>query len=223
MTLRQVVGVVTPQLSAAARQMWRAEPALPRYRTWLCVSHDLVRATAPLLAEAITACVHLGERELAEYFAAQLTDEFGHDRWVEEDWVAAGGDPAQLQERVPHPAAARLAGTQYYWIRHAHPIALAGHIAVLEWHPPRPDLVGELMRRTGLDAAAFRTIARHAELDAAHGRRLDKLLAHAPLTGIQQRLLTTSAITTAWGLVELMTELAGPIDVSNHDQTGRTS
>jgi Iron-containing redox enzyme len=216
-TLRDVVGLVSPHLGVAARRMWLAEPAREIYLDWLGVSYDLVRATAPLLAEALTACVRLGEGELASYFAGQLTDEFGHDRWIEEDWVATGGDPIVLTARVPHPAAARLAGSQYYWIRHAHPVALAGHIAVLEWHPPRPDLVGELIRRTGWPASAFRTIARHAELDVTHGRRLDKLLAQAPLTEFQQRLVTTSAMTTALGLVELMSELG------HHDRTGRTS
>jgi hypothetical protein len=84
-----------------------AEPAADRYRDWLCASYDLVRAATPLLAEAMAECVRLGEPDLAAYFAGQITDEFGHDRWLAEDWAATGGDAATLTERVPSPAAAR--------------------------------------------------------------------------------------------------------------------
>jgi hypothetical protein len=205
--LRQVMELVGPQLSRAATFMWSAEPARERYLDWLGASHDLIRATGPLLAEAVSECVRRGEGELAAYFGEQLTEEFGHDRWVEQDWVAAGQDRAAFAARVPLPAAARLAGAQYYWIRHAHPVALTGHIAMLEWQPPSAGLPAKLMARTGLPVEAFRTLARHAELDTGHGRQLDKLLDRLSLTGQQQRLVTTSAMTTALGLVELMTEL----------------
>lgn len=207
MTLRPLVGLVAPLLSRAADRMWAAEPARDRYQEWLLVCHDLVRATAPLLTEALSACVRLGDGDLAAYYAQQLTDEFGHDRWVEQDWAAAGFDPARLASRIPAPATARLVGAQYYWVRHAHPIALVGHIAVLEWLPPRPDLVPELMGRTGLSAAAFRTLARHTALDTGHGQRLDVLLAGLALDPWHRQLMTTSAMTTAHGLVELMIEL----------------
>lgn len=215
MTLRHVVDLVRPELSRAARRMWLAQPARERYLAWLLTTLDLVRATTPLLGEAITECVRRGEDALAAYFAEQLTQEQGHDRWLEEDFAAAGGQPAELTDRVPSPAAARLAGAQYYWLRHAHPVALTGHIAVLEWHPPDTGLVTLLRRRTGLPAAAFRTLARHAELDLDHGDRLDKLLAESPLPPRHQRLVTTSALTTAHGLIELMTDLGG----DRHDQS----
>lgn len=207
--LRAVVDLVRPDLSRAARLMWSAEPALERYRQWLSVAHDLVCATAPLLAEAAAESLRRGEHALAAYYAAQLTDETGHEEWLREDFAAAGGDPAQWTERVPAPAAARLAGAQYYWLRHAHPVALIGHIAVLEWHPPRAELAAELARRTGLPSDAFRTIARHAELDGEHGRRLDELLGALALRPAQHQLITTSAITSAEGLVALMTDIGG--------------
>ncbi len=207
--LRAVIDLVTPQMRQAATVMWAAEPAAQRYRDWLCLSYDLVRATTPLLSEAMAECVRRGAHELAAYLADQIIDEFGHDRWLEQDWVATGSTLAALTERVPAPAAARLAGAQYYWLRHADPVALLGHIAVLEWLPPRAELVADLMRRTGFGAEAFRTLARHGDLDIAHGQRLDVLLATLPLTAAQHRLVTTSALATAEGLVEIMIELGG--------------
>ncbi|HET8659775.1 MAG TPA: iron-containing redox enzyme family protein [Micromonosporaceae bacterium] len=208
MTLQAVVSLVVRDLSRAAARMWQAEPARERYRAWLEISHDLLRATAPLLAEAVAECVRRGEGRLAAYYAEQLQEEYGHEDWVAQDYAAAGGDPAHLGQRVPAPVAARLAGAQYYWLRHAHPVALAGHIAVLEWHPPRPNLVPTLVRRTGLPRTAFSTLERHIDLDAGHGRRLEQALSGMDLPVQWRRLLTTSALTSAYGLVDLMADIA---------------
>jgi hypothetical protein len=216
MTLRAVFSLVAPLLGRAAAVMWAAEPARERYRDWLLVCHDLVRATTPLLSLALAESVRRGEDDLAAYFADQLTAESGHDVWLEQDWAAAGFDPVRLTHRVPSPAAARLAGAQYYWIQHAHPAGLLGHIAVLEWLPPRPGLALELMARTGWPAAAFRTLTEHTSLDDDHGQRLDELLSGLDLTRIHQRLVTTSAMSTAQSLVELMMQLgAGDGSVSS--------
>lgn len=209
MSLRALVDLLRPQLDRAAARMWAAEPALERYRRWLCVTHGLVRATAPLLAEAATECVRRGDGTLATYYAHQLGQEYGHDRWVEQDWVATGADLAELTGALPSPTVARLAGAQYYWLRHTDPVALTGHIAVLEWHPPRAALVPVLMRRTGLPERAFTTLARHADLDTGHGADLDDLLDRLPLTAARRRLVVTSALTTAHGLVDVMTDLGG--------------
>lgn len=206
MRLRQVVALVAPHVGRAAARMWAGEPALDLYRDWLGAQYDLIRATVPLLREALW---HTDSEVLAGYFTDQLEAEAGHDHWVEDDWAAAGFAPDELTDRVPEPAVARLAGAQYYWIRHAHPLALLGHIAVLEWHPPRAELVPELMRRTGLPERAFGTLARHTELDTTHAAVLDDLLARLSLRTVHERLITTSAITTAHGLVELTTDIGG--------------
>jgi hypothetical protein len=169
MTLRRLVDVLAPDLRAAAERMWCSMTAPEGYRAWLAVAHDLVSATTPLLAQAADDCAARGEGRLAAYFAQQGADEAGHDVWLREDWAAAGGDPARLVERVPTPAAARLAGAQYYYLRHGHPVALLGHIAVLEWNPPRAAGIPRLAARTGLPLDAFRTLSRHAEADLAHG------------------------------------------------------
>jgi hypothetical protein len=205
--LRPVFAVVAPMLSRAAERMWAAEPAGAHYRAWLMACYDLVRATTPLLTLALSESVRRGAHDLANYFASQAVHECGHEVWVELDWVSAGFDSKDLLDRVPIAAAARIAGAQYYWIRHAHPVALLGHIAVLEWLPPRPDLGAELMKRTGLPATAFRTLTGHAEADVHHGELLDALLSALDLPPIHRQLITTSAITTADGLVELMLDL----------------
>lgn len=207
MTLRRLVGVLAPDLKAAAERMWCAMTTAAAYRSWLALAHDLVSATTPLLAQAASDAACRGESRLAAYFAQQAADETGHDVWLREDWRAAGGDPRALVDRVPAPAAARLAGAQYYYLRHGHPVALLGHIAVLEWNPPRAEGIPGLAARTGLTPEAFRTLHRHADLDGGHGADLDRLLAGLALTGRRHRLVTTSALATAGGLIDLLAEL----------------
>ena len=43
-----------------------------------------------------------------------------------------------------------VVGAQYYWILHYHPVALLGWIGLLEGYPPAPEMLDELMARTGL-------------------------------------------------------------------------
>ncbi|WP_052849924.1 iron-containing redox enzyme family protein [Streptomyces avicenniae] len=210
MTLRGLLDVLRPDLQRAASGMWRSVGTVEAYRRWLLTSYDLVRATAPLLAEALAESVRRGETRLAWYFAEQVVEETGHDVWLAEDHAAAGGDPRALEGRVPSPAVARLAGAQYYYVRHAHPVALLGHIAVLEWNPPLPEAVERLTGRLRLPPDAFRTLTRHAELDVGHGAALERLLAELPLDEQQRRLVVTSALASAQGLVDLLADLTPP-------------
>jgi hypothetical protein len=204
--LRAVCALVAGDLSRAADLMWRATPALAVYQAWLRVSYDLIRGTAPLLADALSECLRRDDEvcaTLADYYAEQWAQERGHDTWLLEDMAVAGAFPHE----VPSPVAARLAGAQHYWLRNAHPVALLGHIAMLEWHTPSARLAPMLMQRTGLPESAFRTLIRHVELDEGHAALLDDLLERLKLNDALQRLVTTSAITTADGMVELMTTL----------------
>lgn len=204
MMLRALVSLVTPEIRRATARMWRREPADRLYRSWLAISFDLVRATAPLLTEAVGEAMRRHDRSLADYFVRQLDAEYGHDAWLLEDFMATGGDPRQLRSRIPCPAAARLVGAQYYYLRHVHPIALLGHIAVLEWHAPEPGLVPELVRRTGFPREAFRTLYRHCELDGGHGALLDRALTDLGLAGELPSIVRTSALATADGLIDLL-------------------
>lgn len=208
--LRALVSLVQPTLAACNARMWSSGPADARYAAWLGVSFDLVKATASLLAAALAEAARRQEVRLAQYFADQLREEIGHEQWVLEDYATIGGDPHDLVQRVPSPHAARLAGAQYYYLYHAQPLALLGHIAVLEWNAPAPGLANDLMRLTGFPRNAFRTLERHSDLDSDHGRMLDQVLADLALSDMQCQLLRTSALTTVYGLIELFDELGGP-------------
>ena len=92
---------------------------------------------------------------------------------------------------------AGLVGGQYYWIQHYHPIAFLGYVALMEGYPPTPELIDELIDRSGHPRAAFRTYVEHAELDPGHRDHLDRTIDSLPLDDSHEVALGISAIATA--------------------------
>lgn len=213
--LRVKLSLVEPALHAATAALWRHEPAdlRPRYVAYLYEMYALVRASVPLMEQAARRCAQLADIDptatpLARYLALHIAEELDHDTWLLEDLTAAGGDPVAAIDRLPSPIVADLAGAQYYWIEHHHPVALLGYIRVLEGNAPAPWLADRLAVRTGLPGAAFRTVREHAELDGGHLSDLDALLDALPLTPAQQTALAVSALRTADGITRLFSFLA---------------
>ena len=94
-------------------------------------------------------------------------------------WASARKD---VLKRIPPPSAAALAGAQYYWIRHVHPVALLGFIAVLEGTPPDVDFFEATADRIGVPRKAFSNLLLHGKLDPQHRDDLDRALDSLPLT-----------------------------------------
>jgi hypothetical protein len=216
--LRTEIDLAFPALRHAASGFWTAPGLRERYPRYLSELHGAVRATTSLLDTALTESRRRPHdpvaRRLVSYLAEQRRAEDGHDTWLLEDYAAVGGDVAKLLEAAPGPEVAALVGAQYYWILHVHPVALLGHIAVLEQHPPAAGIADRLAGQTGLPAPAFRTLAAHAELDLGHGATLDALLDAVPLTPGQRALVGTSALHSVARLVAMFTRLAGPISTT---------
>ena len=205
--LRTALDRLAPSLGTVSARLWSAGAGAERYRSWLRATHQIVRATEPLIAEAIQECLRRNDPisgSLVPYLAAHLPEERGHDRWLLADYAATGADPAELLGSVPDGAVARFAGAPGYWIRQVHPLGLLGHIALLEWYPPPPGTAAALARRTGLPPSAFRALREHSELDTAHGDRLRVFLDSLDLDPAGHRLLLTAATTSATGLVEVV-------------------
>ncbi|MFF4248714.1 iron-containing redox enzyme family protein [Streptomyces sp. NPDC001822] len=214
--LQQKIGLLMPAVDAASRRMWTHPHSDRMYVEWLKTLHGTIRATVPLMLAATEQCVARQGDPVADmlgrYLSKHIREEYGHDQWVADDLVVAGGTPAELWSAVPGPAVASLVGSQYYWLRHVHPIALVGHIAVLEGNPPGPGLAADLASRTGLPEDAFRTIARHSHLDVQHRDDVLRLVDRLPLDAAQEDLLGLSALHTLRGLIEVMEAVADRVE-----------
>lgn len=153
--------------------------------------------------------------QLADYLAIHIPEEREHDDWVLGDLESLGYSPSECLESVPSPTAAALAGAQYYWLHHLHPIALLGYMAVLEGDPPDPDRLERVIKQTGLPARAFSTLSRHAQLDPYHRADLDRTLDKMPLTPQHHDFMGTSAISTVALLARLTEEVVEFSEILN--------
>jgi len=109
--------------------------------------------------------------------------------------------PARLAHHRSH---GRL---HYYWILHAHPVAILGYCAVLEGNPPSTAFIDTLAARTGYPAEAFNTLRHHSDIDIGHGDELFALIDHLPLNPANEAVIGTAALQTADLLIEAADEL----------------
>ena len=199
--LRQKIQLIRSGVDRAAHAFWSHPHLRELYPELLFRIHCFSRATIPLMAAARAVARVLSESDLvakylADYLSKHISEETGHDEWLLEDMEVLGIERKAILKRVPIPTATALAGTQYYWIFHGHPVALLGYLAVMEGSPPRTEFLQEAIVRTGLPARAFRTYLRHAHLDLQHRKDLFAILDRMPLTGEHAALIGVSAFQT---------------------------
>ena len=131
---------------------------------------------------------------VASYLARHAEEERDHDEWLLDDLAVLGVDRSEVLARVPSPTVASLVGSQYYWALHYHPVSLLGYFAFMEGYPPATSLIAELLSRTGFPPEAFRTMAKHGELDGNHRSELDEAIDRLPLSHEQEVLLGLSVL-----------------------------
>ena len=191
------------------------DPRLPAlYVDYLVAYHGILRATIPLLQTArreALAREGAAQRTLASYLETHIQEETGEDEWVLQDLEVLGVERSTALTHVPSPNVAHLVGAQYYWVLHVDPIAVLGYLAALERDPPSLEFIDELVRRTGHDRAAFRTLIAHAERDPEHADELDELLDHIELTDAQCELVSLSALSTVHVLARVLGEIVGGV------------
>jgi hypothetical protein len=200
--LRRKIDLVTPPFALACQEVFghpRIAKVLPRY---LVRSHWIIRTTVPLMELAIGRAQAMAGADpvadgVAEYLRRHLEEERHHDDWLVEDLELMGLERDAIHAGIPTPTVASLAGAQYYWVLHVHPVALLGYLAFMEGFPPSRSLVEGLIQGTGFPRQAFRTMILHGELDPGHRDELDQTLDALPLSRDHEVLLGLSAISTA--------------------------
>jgi hypothetical protein len=208
--LRLKIELVEPELAGATALLVN-DPRFPQlYRDFLVAYHGILRATIPVLQAARGEAVARdgsAEQTLASYLEMHIEEEAGEDEWLLQDLEALGVDRSVALEHVPSQNVACLVGAQYYWVLHVDPVAILGYLAALERDPPSLELIDELIRRTGHDRAAFRTLIAHAERDPDHAEELDDLLDRIQLTDEQWLLVSLSAMNTMQMLALVLNDI----------------
>jgi heme oxygenase-like protein len=221
--LRQKIGILQrPFLDAAAKRFWARDDLQSVFSDFLFLTHCVIRASAPIMQAARDAACNreIGEpgnrgietrdrvaEMLIPYLAHHIQEEHEHDDWLLDDMEALGMKREDILKRIPPPEVAEVVGAQYYWLHHAHPVAVLGYIAVLEGDPPREEEIEAAIVRTGLPRDAFRTFLSHAKLDPGHKEEFEQFLDSLPLAPEQEALVGVSAIHTAAGMQRIFARL----------------
>lgn len=213
--LRKKIELVTEPFGAACTKLVSHERIRELWPKYLVSTHAIIRATVPLMQAAAAHARSLQDDAVAagttDYLERHIEEERDHDAWLLDDLELLGVDRTAVLRRVPSPTIARLAGAQYYWSLHYHPVALLGYFSLMEGYPPTPELVDDLVKRTGYSRAAFRTFADHGELDPHHRAELDEAIDSLPLTDGHEAVMGLAAISSvellARSIEEVLEEL----------------
>jgi hypothetical protein len=206
--LRDKIRLVRGPLDAMAEQLWSHPNLRAVYPEFLFLNHSVIRCSVPLMKAAAEQCEKmLGREPIADgmlvYLRKHIPEETGHDDWVLDDLETLGYKRDEVLKRIPSPSAAALAGAQYYWIRHVHPVAILGFIAVLEGTPPDVEFFEQTADRIGVPRRAFSNLLLHGKLDPTHRDDLDRTLDALPLSEEHHTLMGISAFQT----VSLLTRI----------------
>jgi hypothetical protein len=215
--LRAKLDMAYPAVARASSGIWGDERVRELYPAYLTIWHGIVRSAVPLIEAARDRARTLAPGDevaamLVPYFEHHGPEEAGHDVWLLEDLEALGGDREAALRRIPSPRVATLVGAQYYWLRHAHPVSLLGHMAVVEGYSPPPGFADRLQALTGHPREAFRAIRRHERLDVKHKRELYELVDRLALTAEHEALMGIAGLHTLQAAVEVFAEIhASPV------------
>jgi hypothetical protein len=210
--LRAKLALLDTTLGPLYEQLWASPDPAKVYPPFLIQVHQIIRASVPLMETARACAASRADGDavcaaLVPYLGEHVEEERDHDLWTLEDLEIAGVPRSDVLARIPSPRVAAMVGAQYYWVQHHHPLALLGYIAVLESSPPSRSFIERLEARTGLPRAAFRTMAKHGELDPGHRDGLDRFLDTLPLTADHESLLGVSLVHTVSSLGGCVREL----------------
>ncbi len=199
--LRLTIRLADAGVQALSHAFWNHPKLSEIFPEYLCTLHAAMRTTVPMLDMAADRARALADddpvaAQLVPYFVQHAKEELHHDDWLLEDMELLGIHRDEVLGRVPPPEVAALIGAQYYYLYHAHPVAVLGCFAVLEGKPPEVEVLDTIAANSGIPKEALRTLYKHAQLDPHHRDDLDEALDALPLEPKHQTLLGVSALTT---------------------------
>lgn len=199
------------RLFAATHVFWKHSELASLLPGFLIQAHILMRSGLKLMAAARDRALVLPDdavaRALAAYLDVHLAEELGHDAWLLDDIRTLGFEEREVVQARPCAAVVDLVGAQYFWMMHAHPVAIMGYLVLMEGYAPLAAQLEEIRVRTGAPASAFRCMMRHAEDDPEHLTELNRTLDDMDLSVEQSRAVGMCAFAAIEGLAAMFEEL----------------
>lgn len=149
----------------------------PRYVAFLTQAWHHVRHTVPLLM-AVGAQLPDRHAALRKDLLHYLDEEAGHDDWILNDIVAAGGDRRAVISSVPNVATDAMIAYAWDTVQRRNPVGFFGMVHVLEGTSVALALraADEIEKTLGLPKAAFTYLRSHGALDLEHIEHLGRIL-----------------------------------------------
>ncbi len=218
--LREVLSLAQGRLRSLVGEVWTHPRLGELYPEFLFATYGVTVASAPAMREAARLCAEGGSEDglklwLKDYYLEHAVEEEDHAEWLLEDLASMGVRRERVLERLPYPSVAALVGSQYYWMKHVHPVAYLGFIAVLET-PTEIGFLKEVSERAGIAWESMSCHVRHAELDEGHVAEFDAMLDAMPLTEGERSLITVSALSTISGLEAVFLEALEHFQWAHH-------
>lgn len=126
-------------------------------------------ASEGLLAEGAQAARNWPEEELARYYQSHLAEEKGEIEILRFDLDSGG-----IEHDMPDKFSMGMIGSQYYLMKHVHPVCLLGYLAVTEADPVPLKDVERLEKLYGEDL--FQFLRMHAIKDLEHALAIKELI-----------------------------------------------
>jgi hypothetical protein len=204
-------------LNIAAQRFWSSGKIQQLFPAFLLELYSLVSCSVPLMTAACERASRLAAGDplaakTAEYLKRHIEEETHHDEWLLDDLVASGMDRRSVLHRWPGANIASLVGSQYCWIRHAHPAALFGYLALIEGNPPLAEHLNQIQLLTGYPPESFRCLHQHAADDAEHLKELRTTIAELPLKAEDESLIAMSVFATLAGLIRILEDLVASVE-----------
>ncbi len=178
---------------------------------YLKSAHRIAQATVPLMQEVIHSAQSFNNdpvcAPLITYMKKHIAEEMHHDKWYINDLKSISVTEQEVLAQIPSPNIAAMIGSQYYWVKHQHPVAFMGYITALEANPPTEAYVNELIKNSKLPASAFDTLMLHAQIDVNHKEDIIQVLNDLPLTEEQFNLIEMSAFQSYRYLAFIMEDI----------------
>ena len=150
---------------------------LNEYRCFLAQAYHHVKHTVPLLM-AFGSRLRMDQEPYREAIAEYIEEELGHQRWVLNDLVAAGGDREMTVHSRPLPATELMVAYAYDTIARVNPMAFFGMVLVLEGTSINlaTQAADRIQQQLALPDSAFSYLRSHGSLDQEHMVFFEKLM-----------------------------------------------
>jgi hypothetical protein len=217
--LRRKLELVIPAYDTPGHMLVEHPRARELYPAYQAASSYVPLVMVPLMEAALDRSRALEPTDpvaagLADYLERHIPEEMHGDEpggELLDDLAAVGVDTEALRVRPLPKQIAALIGTQFFRIRHAHPVTIIG-LLWLEVYPPHAPAVERLIERTGLPRDGFRQLLLHSEVDVCHGRELQDVVDSLPLEPWHEHLIGLSALETMSSLIDAWLDVVAADD-----------